>query len=47
MKDWGIDISNPDLLWREADQDGYGKVLFIEFVDWATSKHIDLPDDDN
>jgi hypothetical protein len=30
MKDWA--------LWREADSDGKGMVLFIEFADWAIKK---------
>ena len=38
MKDWAIDVSNPDALWREADSDGKGMVLFIEFADWAIKK---------
>jgi hypothetical protein len=38
MKDWTIDVSNPDALWREADSDGKGMVLFIEFADWAIKK---------
>ena len=47
MKDWAIDVSNPDALWREADSDGKGMVLFIEFADWAIKKYLDLPDDDD
>jgi hypothetical protein len=35
MKEWGIDVSNPDDLWKQADKDGHGMILFIEFVDWA------------
>jgi Ca2+-binding EF-hand superfamily protein len=38
MKDWAIDVSNPDALWREADSDGHGMILFIEFADWAIKK---------
>jgi len=47
MEKWGIDMSDPKAMWREADKDGAGQVLFIEFVDWATSKNLDLEDDDN
>ena len=47
MKEWKIDVSDPDALWREADGDGHGKILFIEFVDWAIKKQLDLPDDDD
>ena len=39
-------MSNPENQWREADKDGKGQVLFIEFVNWAYNKHLDLDDDD-
>jgi hypothetical protein len=35
------------VLWREADKDSHGMVLFIEFVQWAVEKHLDLQDDDD
>ena len=35
MKKWGLDMSNPDQSWKEADSDGAGMVLFNEFVEWA------------
>jgi len=38
MKEWGIDVSNPEALWKEADKDGHGMVLFNEFADWAIQK---------
>ena len=47
MKNWGLDISNPDQLWKEADKDKLGMILFNEFVDWAIKKNLDLEDDDN
>jgi hypothetical protein len=40
-------VSKPDTLWREADKDGHGMILFIEFVNWAILKNLDLPDDDD
>ena len=33
--------------WKEADRDRKGQVLFIEFVNWAFNKKLDLDDDDN
>jgi len=33
--------------WKEADKDGKGQVLFVEFVNWAFNKKLDLDDDDN
>ncbi len=47
LQKWGIDVSNPEKLWREADRDGGGQVLFIEFCDWAIKKNLDLDDDDD
>ncbi len=47
MKAWNIDTTNPDLLWKEADKDGKGMVLFDEFVQWAIKKNLDLDNDDN
>jgi Ca2+-binding EF-hand superfamily protein len=47
LSNWGIDISDPKSLWKEADKDGGGQILFVEFVDWAISKNLDLEDDDD
>ena len=47
LEKWGIDMSNPDKMWKECDRDGGGMVLFIEFCDWAVKKHLDLEDDDD
>jgi len=44
---WNIDTTNMDQLWKEADKDGKGQVLFVEFVDWAFNKRLDLDDDDD
>ena len=44
---WGIDMSNPEQQWCEADRDGGGQILFIEFCDWAIKRHLDLDDDDD
>jgi hypothetical protein len=47
LEKWGIDMSNPEKLFREADRDGGGMILFIEFCDWAIKKSLDLEDDDD
>ncbi len=47
LEKWGIDMSNPEKQWREADRDGGGQILFIEFCDWAIKRQLDLDDDDD
>ena len=47
LEKWGIDMSNPEKMFREADRDGGGMILFIEFCDWAIRKNLDLDDDDD
>lgn len=46
MKNWGLDMSNPDQLWKEVDKDSTGMILFTEFVDWAIKKNLDLDEDE-
>ena len=40
-------MSNPQAQWKKCDADGYGKVLFDEFCNWAISQSLDLDDDDD
>ena len=47
LEKWGIDMSDPEKQWREADKDGNGHILFIEFCDWAIKRNLDLEDDDD
>jgi len=47
LEKWGIDMSQPEKQWKEADRDGGGQILFIEFVSWAIKKNLDLDDDDD
>lgn len=47
MKQWGIDMSNPDKQWKSADKDGKGQVLFGEFVNWAFNGSLDMDDNDD
>jgi hypothetical protein len=47
MSKWGIKITNPTQSFKEADRDGQGMILFIEFCDWAIKKNLDLEDDDD
>ena len=47
LEKWGIDMSQPEKQWKEADRDGGGQILFNEFVAWAIKKNLDLDDDDD
>jgi hypothetical protein len=47
MQKWGIKINDPKQSFKEADSDGKGMILFIEFCDWAIRKNLDLEDDDD
>ena len=42
LQKWGIDMSNPEKMFKEADRDGGGMILFSEFCDWAIKKNLDL-----
>ena len=47
FESWGIDMSNPEAQWKKADTDGGGKILFMEFCDWAIKNQVALEDDDD
>ena len=47
MNKWGLKITDPVKSFKQADKDGQGMILFIEFVDWAIKKNLDIDDDDN
>ena len=40
-------MSDPEKQWKQCDADGFGKVLFDEFSNWAIMKSLDLDDDDD
>jgi hypothetical protein len=40
-------MSNPQAQWKKCDADGYGKVLFDEFCNWAIRNSLDIDDDDD
>lgn len=46
MERWGIK-GDPVELFKEADGDGKGMVLFNEFCRWAIKKNLDLDTDDD
>lgn len=47
LEKWGVQISDPETVFRTIDTDGGGKILFDEFCQWAASKNIDIEDDDD
>jgi len=47
LKKWGIDTFDMNKQWKQADKDGKGQILFIEFVSWAFTQKLDLEDDDD
>ena len=47
LEKWGIDMSDPEKQWREADRDGGGQIVFDEFCEWGIKKQLDLDDDDD
>ena len=49
LERWGIDMSNPEKAFSEADKfnGGKGSILFDEFCNWAMRKGLDLDDDDD
>ena len=46
MNRWNIE-GDPATLFKEADADGKGMILFIEFCQWAIKKNLDLDTDDD
>jgi hypothetical protein len=47
LSQWGIDMSDPEAQFKKCDADGFGKVLFDEFANWAIKQSLDLKDDDD
>ena len=47
LQKWGIDMKDPKAQWKKCDADGFGKVLFDEFSNWAIKQSLDLDDDDD
>jgi len=40
-------MKDPKAQWKKCDADGFGKVLFDEFSNWAIKQSLDLDDDDD
>ena len=46
MKEWGVEIDNPEREFNNIDVSGEGTVTFDEFCNFAIQKSLDLEDDD-
>jgi hypothetical protein len=46
IREWGLEVSDPDAVFAEIDVDGRGMILFDEFANWAITHNLDLEDDD-
>jgi len=47
---FGIDLDEPEAVYKQLDKDGSGSINFEEFVEYALNKNLDLdgiPDDDD
>ena len=47
LAQWGLNVTDPEAVFREIDTDGGGQVLFDEFCQWAASNNLDIEDDDD
>ena len=46
MKEWGVEIDEPEREFNNIDVSGEGTVTFDEFCKFAIQKSLDLEDDD-
>eukprot|EP01028_Stygiella_incarcerata_P013048 TRINITY_DN81097_c0_g1_i1.p1 TRINITY_DN81097_c0_g1~~TRINITY_DN81097_c0_g1_i1.p1 ORF type:complete len:182 (-),score=59.40 TRINITY_DN81097_c0_g1_i1:109-654(-) len=46
LREWNIEIEDPEAEFATIDTNGGGQILFHEFCDWAIKKGLDLDDDD-
>ena len=47
LQKWVGDIADPKAEFAKIDKNGGGQILFDEFVAWASTRNLDLDDDDN
>ncbi len=47
MAEWGVNVTDPVSEFLKIDTNHGGQILFDEFIEWATSHHLDLDDDDD
>jgi len=47
IEGWGIQVGDPEKVFRQIDRDNGGMILFEEFCDWAAVNNLDLEDDDD
>ena len=47
FSEWGLDISNPEVMSAQVDTDGGGSVAFDEFSHWALQIGLELEAEDD
>ena len=45
LKEWGIEVTNPEETFAAIDENGGGQVLFNEFAHWALKNGLDYDKD--
>ena len=47
MKNWGLNLDNPEATFKQIDKNGAGFILFDEFSEYAIKASLDLATDEN
>merc|ERR1712070_1330364 len=42
LKDWGVNVEDPEATFAEIDTNNSGNIMFEEFSNWAIKKQLDL-----
>lgn len=46
MKNWGVNLDNPEATFKQIDKNGAGFILFDEFSEYAIKASLDLATDE-
>ena len=46
MKNWGLNLDNPEATFKQIDKNGAGFILFDEFSEYAIKASLDLATDE-
>ena len=47
MKNWGVNLDNPEATFKQIDKNGAGFILFDEFSEYAIKASLDLATDED